>query len=92
VRTQNGEPFKGPGGIFVLRAYKTELNPNNKQRTALVRHAGVARFVYNWTLADRIERHKAGLTTNMYEQKRRFNALKREQFPWVYDVAYTAME
>lgn len=76
----------------MLRAYKTELDPNNKQRTALVQHAGVARFVYNWALADRIERHNAGIPTNMYEQKRRFNALKKEQFPWVYDVAYTATD
>lgn len=31
----------------ILRAYKTELDPNNRQRTALMRHAGAARFAYN---------------------------------------------
>ena len=35
----------------VLRAYKTELDLNNKQKTACVRHAGAARFAYNWGLA-----------------------------------------
>lgn len=35
-----------------LRAYRVELNPNNYQRTALLRHAGAARFVYNWALAE----------------------------------------
>jgi putative transposase len=76
----------------MLRAYKTELDPNNKQRTMLVRHCGVARFVYNWALADRIERYGDDQPTNVYEQKKRFNALKKEQFPWIYDVAYTATE
>jgi len=72
----------------VLRAYKTELDPNNKQRTQFVQYCGVARFVFNWALADRESRYKLGLSTNMYEQKKRFNALKKEQFPWIYDVAY----
>jgi len=72
----------------ILRAYKTELNPNNKQRTAFLQHAGAARFVYNWGLADRIERYERGEKTNMYEQKKRFNALKHEQFPWLCQIAY----
>jgi len=76
----------------MLRAYKTELDLNNKQRTNLVRYAGVSRFVFNWALADRIERHKAGLPTSMYEQKRRFNALKVQRYPWMYDVAYAVEE
>ncbi|HAI22064.1 MAG TPA: hypothetical protein DCM14_09270 [Clostridiales bacterium UBA8153] len=32
----------------VLRAYQTELDPNHVQRTALLRHAGAARWAYNW--------------------------------------------
>jgi len=76
----------------MLKAYKTELDPNNKQRTQLVRYCGVARFVYNWALADRIERHKQELPTSMYEQKRWFNSVKGEQFPWIYEVAYTVLE
>ena len=76
----------------IIRAYKTELNPNNKQRTAFMRHSGAARFTYNWGLADRIERYKRGEKTNMYEQKRRFNALKHEQFPWLHEVAYAVVE
>jgi len=75
-----------------LRAYKTELDPNNRQRTLFARHAGAARFVYNWALADRIERFKAGEPTNLYEQKRRFNALKKAQYPWLSEVAYRVQE
>ena len=72
----------------INRAYKTELNPNNEQRGAFMQHAGKARFVYNWALADRIERYEAGNPTNLYEQKRRFNALKDEEFPWIRQTAY----
>ena len=35
----------------ILRAYKTELDPNNKQRSFFQQCAGAARFVYNWGLA-----------------------------------------
>jgi len=76
----------------ILRAYKTELDPNNKQHTHLVQHCGVARFVYNWALSDRIERYENDQPINMYEQKRRFNALKKDSFPWTGGVAYVVVE
>ena len=76
----------------MLRAYRTELDPNNKQRTQFVKYCGVARFIYNWALADRKSRYEQGIPTNMYEQKRRFNATKKEQFPWVSSVAYTVLQ
>ena len=72
----------------MLRAYKTELDPNNKQCTLLAKSCGIARFVFNWALADRELRYKQDLPTNMYEQKKRFNAIKDKQFPWVREVAY----
>jgi putative transposase len=76
----------------ILRAYKTRLSPNETQKRLFVRYAGAARFVYNWALADRIERYKAGNQTNYYEQKKRFNAIKREDFPWIIDVPYVIQE
>jgi len=76
----------------ICRAYKTELDPNNKQRTQFAQHAGVARFVYNWALADRIERYGNGESTNKYEQKRRFNGIKDEQFPWIRKTAYVVTQ
>jgi putative transposase len=36
------------------QAYRYELKPNNKQRTLLLKHSGVARFAYNWGLSQRI--------------------------------------
>ena len=36
-------------------AFKTELKPNNEQKTHLRMHAGTARVAYNWGLAYRKE-------------------------------------
>lgn len=38
----------------VKRAYRYELDPNVQQRILLAKHAGAARFAYNWGLAQRI--------------------------------------
>lgn len=35
----------------MIRTFKVELAPNNKQRSLLYQAAGVARFAYNWALA-----------------------------------------
>jgi putative transposase len=32
-------------------SFKTELKLNNKQKTLMAKHAGVARHAYNWGLA-----------------------------------------
>ncbi len=37
--------------MHVVRGYKAELDLNNEQRTACLKHAGVTRFAYNWGLA-----------------------------------------
>jgi len=77
---------------LVHRGYKTKLVLNNRERGMMNRCAGVARYVYNWALADRIERYKAGTPTTYYKQKKRFNALKDDLCPWVREVPYTVTE
>ena len=52
----------------INRAYKTELDPNDVQRTALLRHAGTARKAYNWGLEQKIaalDARKAALTAGV---------------------------
>lgn len=44
--------------MLVTRAYKTELDLNDKQVTAYKKHAGAARFAYNWGLRQKQERYK----------------------------------
>lgn len=77
--------------MLVLRAYKTELDPNNVQRTLLAKHAGAARFTWNWALNRRIEEYKlTGKSSNAIEQHRQLNALKPTDFPWMYEVSKCA--
>jgi len=69
----------------------TELDPNNVQRTALLKHAGVARFAYNWGLARRMEEYeRTGKSSNAIELHRQLNALKKTDFPWMYEVSKAA--
>lgn len=75
------------------RAYRTKLDPTQAQAVFFGRCAGVARYVYNWALADRKtawEERKEHI--NKFEQKRRFNALKYELCPFVTEVPYVITE
>jgi putative transposase len=77
--------------VKVLRAFKTELDPNNVQRTLLLKAAGTARFAWNWGLGRRIAEHKAtGKSSTAITQHRQLNALKATDFPWMYDVSKCA--
>lgn len=77
----------------ILRAYKTELDPTNKQCTYLRQCAGAARYVFNWALADRKERYDVHeLSTNKFEQKKRFNAWKVDNAPWLYIVPFALQD
>ncbi len=75
----------------IHRAYRFELDPNARQRVLLARHAGAARFAYNWGLARRIELYQqTGKRTNAIEQHRELNRLKKTDHPWLYDVSKCA--
>lgn len=77
----------------VITAYKTELDPNNEQRGLFVRFAGASRFVFNWALADRKAHYEAtGKGVSEYSQRKRFNAIKRNEFPWVTEIPYAVTE
>lgn len=79
--------------IKILKAYKTELDPSNVQCTLLSKHAGAARFVWNWALSRRIEEYKlTGKSSNAIEQHRQLTALKLSDFPWMYDVSSRALQ
>jgi putative transposase len=75
----------------INRAYRYELKPNVNQRILLAKHAGAARFAFNWGLNRRIilyEEEKK--STNAIEQHRLLNDLKGTEFPWLYEVSKCA--
>lgn len=72
----------------INRAYRYELKLNTTQRILLAKHAGCARFAYNWGLARRIERYEEEKKSiNAMEQHRELNQLKKTEYPWMYEVS-----
>jgi len=71
--------------LQTTRSHKIALELTAEQEQALRRAVGVARFTWNWALAEWKAWHKAGKRPTAMKLKKRFNAVKREQFPWVYD-------
>src|SRR5215469_6438255 len=75
----------------VIRANKTELDLNNAQVTACRRHAGAARYAYNWGLARKQEAYAAtGTSPSAIDLHRELNALKRTELRWMYAVSKCA--
>lgn len=73
------------------RAFKYELDPNMGQLALLAKHAGTARFAYNWGLArkkDTLEKKEKVPTA--VDLHRELNTLKKTDFPWMYEVSKCA--
>lgn len=79
--------------MTIQRAFKTKLRLNNRQEGYFIACSGAARFVYNWALADRVQRYRdGGQSTNKFEQKRRFNAWKKDNAPWLAEYPYKLVD
>lgn len=80
----------------MLVAHRIRLAPNNMQATYLTRAAGVARFAYNWALAEWKRQYEACKVDpslpkpNEAALRRQLNAVKRLQFPWMLEVTKNA--
>jgi putative transposase len=82
----------------MLIAHRIALDPTNKQRTYFARASGVARFSYNWGLAEWKRQFEAITTDPSLPQptdaglRRTLNSIKRAQFPWMFDVTKCAVQ
>jgi putative transposase len=71
---------------MMLKAYKYRLSPDEMQREMFLKHIGACRFVYNWSLEQKIkvyEIDKKALTR--FDLNNMLPALKGE-FEWLKDV------
>ncbi|WP_264798076.1 RNA-guided endonuclease InsQ/TnpB family protein, partial [Acidocella aminolytica] len=74
------------------------LDPNNVQATYFARASGTARVAYNWALAEWKRQYAARKDDPALPQptetslRRQLNAIKREQFPWMFDVTKCAAQ
>jgi len=77
--------------MLILRAFKIELDLNNTQKTACARHAGAARWAYNWGLARKMEAYQKGeKIPTAIDLHRQLNVLKKCELLWMYAVSKCA--
>jgi len=75
----------------LTRGYRTELDLNHKQITACKKHAGAARYAYNWGLRRKQEVYQTtGRRISAMELHRELNQLKQTELPWMYEVSKAA--
>ena len=72
------------------RDHKIKLDPTQEQAIYFARACGVARFAFNWALAAWKEEYEAGGKPNEAALRKRLNAIKAEQFPWMSEVTKVA--
>ena len=74
--------------MLVIRGYKTEIDPTDKQQTLLAKNAGAARYAYNWALNLKKQAFdKKEKIPNAIELHRQLNELKQTELPWMYEVS-----
>jgi putative transposase len=73
-------------------SHKIRLEPNNKQITYFKKACGVARFCWNWGVAKWEEDYKQGLKPSGMTLKKEFNSIKKELFPFTYEVTKYASQ
>jgi len=76
----------------MIKAHKIRLHPTPEQANYFARAAGTARFVFNWALAEWKAQYETGGKPNATALKKQFNAIRKEQFPWSYEVTKCAVE
>src|SRR5213080_2307766 len=74
------------------RAHVIRLNPTPEQETYFRKACGVARHAYNWALARWKEARAEGKRVTIKDLKAEYNQIKKEQFPWCYEVTKCAPE
>ena len=76
---------------MILRAYKTELAPNNAQRTLLLQHAGAARWAFNYGLRRKMDAFDAGeKVPSAFDLQHEVVVLKRTEYPWLKETSKCA--
>lgn len=76
----------------MILAHKTRVNPTPEQERYLWQAVGTARFTWNHCLALWDKEYVAGNKPSAYSIKKLFNAAKKEEFPWIYDVCKSIPE
>ncbi|MBF0391511.1 MAG: transposase [Alphaproteobacteria bacterium] len=70
----------------MILAHKIALDPTIEQSRHFARAAGVTRFAWNWALQTWQDEYKDGGKPSVAKIKAKWNAVRRAEFPWSYEV------
>ena len=76
----------------MIKAHKIRLNPTPEQAVYFAKAAGTSRFVWNWALSEWNRHYAAGEKPTALGLKKHFNEIRREQFPWTWEVTKNASD
>lgn len=76
----------------MIKAHKIRLHPTAEQAVYLAKAAGTSRFVWNWALAEWNRQYEAGEKPTALKLKKQWNEIRREQFPWTWEVTKNASD
>jgi putative transposase len=76
----------------MIKAHKIRLHPTPEQANYFARAAGTSRFVWNWALAEWNRQYEAGEKPTALKLKKQFNEIRREHFPWTWEVTKNASD
>ena len=76
----------------MILAHRIRLAPTVVQETEFRKACGVARFAYNWALAQWNQEYLAGGKPSEITLRKRLNAIKASEFPWMGEVPKTVVQ
>ncbi len=76
----------------ITLSHKICLDPTYKQEQYFKQACGIARFTWNWALAEWNRQYETGLKPSAFALKKQFNAIKPIDFPWMYNVTKYASQ
>src|SRR2546427_2592804 len=76
----------------MIKAHKIRLHATTEQVVYFAKAAGTTPFVWNWALAEWKRHYEAGEKPTAFKLKKQFNAIRREQFPWTWEVSKNASD
>lgn len=73
----------------MLLVHKIQLRPNRTQEEFFAKSAGIARFAYNWALAEWQRQYEAGEKPSEAKLRKQLGSIKATEFPWMAEVSKT---
>ena len=82
-REEQGQESHRGHSVRVVLSHRIAIVPTAPQEVLLRQAVGVARFAYNWALAEWKRQYAGGEKPSEAALRRQLNSIKHQQFPWM---------